>query len=134
MAFGLPLKEYVTALPLGYWTARALYKPGHTRWTQTSLELYEDRQGFQGETNEKDRKDLARWINKKALNRLRKELYLQGVSTADTRLVVISDAPFYLYADPRASHGYIYLAAWKEGSECPSSEKSSAPSTESRAV
>ena len=112
--YGLPLVEYVTALPPGYWMARAIYKPGNTRWTQTFVELLWDRQGFKGDADEKYRKDLARWINKKGLNRLRKELYLRAVSTADRCLVVVSDAPFYLYADPRASYGYLYLAAWKE--------------------
>ena len=128
MIIGLPLQDYVTKCPPGYWVARALYVLGKSRWYETKFGLLGDRQGFHGELDPKAQKELLRWVNKKALNRLRKELFFNGVSPGDSRLTVIRDAPFYLYADPRASHGYIYLAAWKEAA-CPSPEKSSEPST-----
>ena len=128
MVIGLPLQDYVTALPPGYWVARAIYVPGESRWYQTRVGTLHDRQGFLGDLSDVDKKGLARWINKKGLNLLRKRLYLEGVGTRDTRLVAISDPPFYLYADPRGSCGYLYLAAWKEGT-CRSDEKSNKPPT-----
>jgi hypothetical protein len=100
--WGLPAPAGVKAS----WGARAIYK------APTSIDLLWDRQSIDGLSE--DRKALSTWINTtglKGMKALLKKEYLPG--DAD-REVEFKEGGYVIRANPRASHGYLYLGAWRE--------------------
>lgn len=81
------------------WGARAIHK---------GLETLYDRQGIDGEASEEERKALLSWLNERAMPLLRS---MDLPYPEESREVSISGDGFTLRADPRASHGYLYLSA-----------------------
>ncbi len=125
--WGLDLAGYLTEAPLGYWSGRAIFK-SDPRPTRIVVDIPPDRQGMVGETSEEDAKDLQKWLNKKGLKALRKKLADDYITGSSEVTVHINEAPFYLYASPRASYGHLYISAWKEVVPCDSVTQSE-PST-----
>lgn len=120
--FGLPLHEVPRSMtvPSLHWGARAIFKPALGRSSYV-VELLSDRMSFspQALIDHKGRKQFVRWLDKKGLPTLRKEIYASSLGVEDQRLVIIQKDGFTLLANPLASHGYLYLIAWRND-PCPS--------------
>lgn len=116
--FGLNPADYLVqdGAPKLWWAARAIYKPD-AKYAAQRIELLYDRQGFNGDTlaegSEKRCRRIATWVNRKGLGKLRKELRWKFVAPDAHSLVWVVDKDFNLIADPKASHGYLYMAAWR---------------------
>lgn len=92
-----------------WWGARAIYDS-----RSCDIDLLWDRMAWNGLGEGKEPpKDLAQWIDKKGLPKLRKLVKKHCVDgNEDFNLVVQSDE-FALVANPRKSCGYLYIGAWK---------------------
>jgi hypothetical protein len=86
------------------WGARAIHKGVETVW---------DRQGIDGEATTEEKKALIIWLEKKALPLLRS---MDLPYPEEDREVQVSGDGFTLRANPRASHGYLYLSAAPDAS------------------
>ena len=124
--WGLNLANYLTEAPPGFWNARAIFESSSDP-KQVMVDIVQDRQGVEGKMIDADRKDLTKWLVDKAFTLLREQLAARGVQESDKCTIIVNDAPFYMYADPNSSHGYLYIAAWKE--EPCDNAKPNAPST-----
>lgn len=126
--FGLNPADHLMpgAAPKLWWGARAIYKPD-AKLTSLMIELLPDRQQFNH--YEKACVSLASWINRRGLGKLRKELRLNFVAPDADRLVWVVDKDFNLIANPKASYGYLYLAAWRNEA-CPAPETESSSSSQ----
>ncbi len=110
------------------WGARAIYTENHhyfrTAYTKAGklrkhppedmfrIDIPWDRQDFIGPADE--RKALSTWINKVGLPLLRKACQNEQWSPPDgEREVRIGQDGYTLVANPRKSHGYLYIAAYK---------------------
>jgi hypothetical protein len=101
------LRPNVEPIPALYWGGRAIFR------NPDNIDILWDRQQFNNVDNKKNCEALWTWIQGKGLPRLRKELVAQGVSTRDDALVTVADRHGQLIANPRKSHGYLYLGAWR---------------------
>ena len=113
--WGLDLAGYLTEAPPGFWNARAIFKGSHDP-KKVVVDLLWDRMGWEGSLPKDTREELAAWLNIKGMKMLREKLAAKNVGGADKCTIMVSDAPFYIYADPNSSYGYLYIAAWKEPS------------------
>lgn len=77
-----------------------------------SVDLLWDRQAAMGPEDE--RKLLERWVNKKGMKLLNKNLKGLGIEPSDDYQLVIRDSGYVLEANPRKSFGYLYICAYKE--------------------
>ena len=123
--WGLNLNGYLTKAPPGFWNARAIFE-GNRDPKHVMVDLLPDRQGTEGEISAEDFKDLTKWLRDKGLKMLREKLAARGVKQSDKCTIIVSDAPFYLYADPNGSYGYLYIAAWKE-TPCKNEKRDASP-------
>lgn len=123
--FGLnPADVMAPPMPKLWWGARAIYNP-EARHAAQLIELLFDRQRFNDpQAPEKDRLALVGWISRKGLGKLRKQLRLNYVPRDANKLIWVVDGDYNLIANPKASHGYLYLGAWRSSS-CPAIESSS---------
>jgi hypothetical protein len=103
-AWGLPAPKGVKTS----WGARAIYSP------PAGIDIVWDRQGINGA--EEDCKGLLSWINKKGLKGLTKILGKKGnyLASDEDRVVEFREGGFVITANPRGSHGYLYIGAWPE--------------------
>jgi hypothetical protein len=103
------LRPNTTAVPVLYWGGRAIYR------APEGIDILWDRQQFNNTDNtcKPDREDLWCWIRKKGLPRLRVQLKRQGISARDDVLVSVVDREYTIIANPRRSHGYLYIGAWR---------------------
>jgi hypothetical protein len=128
--WGLDLNGYLTEAPEGFWNARAIFKGSHTL-NRVVVDLLGDRMGWEGSLPEPTRKEIADWLNTKGMKMLKEKLAEKHVGGADKCTITVSDDPFYLYADPNSSYGYLYIAAWKEAPKChgktPSTQSTNPP-------
>lgn len=90
-----------------HWGARAIYNP------PSSIDVLWDRQSIDGP--KKDRDALSKWINKTGLPGLKKLIKKEYLASDESREVTFRDDGYVIVANPRASHGYLYLGAWPEG-------------------
>ena len=111
--WGLDLNGYLTEAPPGFWNARAIFKGSHDP-KKVVVDLLGDRMGWEGSLPKATRKELADWLNAKGMKMLKQKLADKYVGGADKCTISVADAPFYIYADPNSSYGYLYNAAWKE--------------------
>lgn len=111
--FGLKpdIPETLWGPPGAHWGARAIYRRAPKGAMQ--YELLHDRKSWGGP--EQGRKELGDWLDKKGLNLLTKYLKKDphAPSPGEDYLVRIEQDGFVLVANPRKSHGYLYLGAWK---------------------
>jgi hypothetical protein len=88
-----------------HWSARAIFQNAH-------VDLLWDRQGIEGEATEAEREALCTWLTKKALPHLRWLAKRIGFLRVDEdREVTVRGDGYELRANPRQSHGYLYLSA-----------------------
>lgn len=101
-----PKGDFVAA-----WGTRALYHDQPSAYARRGyvFDILWDRQSSFG--NEKDRKALESWLNKKGLPALRKALKSKSVRSSSNTEVEVSEGRFKLRASPRGSHGYLYMVA-----------------------
>jgi hypothetical protein len=104
-----PVGEYCAI-----WGARAILDRSHKIGEPMLISLLWDRQGAKGPKHELDA--LSTWLNGKStgLKQMRREIHLRGIGPTDSERVRIQGGPhnrFTLDADPRSSHGYLYLVA-----------------------
>lgn len=88
------------------WGARAIYT------APTGIDLLWDRQSMDG--LEEDRAALSKWINKTGLPGLKKVLKSDYLASDENREVEFKGGGYVIRANPRASHGYLYIGAWPE--------------------
>ncbi len=89
-----------------HWGARAILRDG-------VIDLLWDRQGVEGEATAHERTALSAWLNEKALPWMR-DYCKHGEdfpSVSEDREVSVSGDGYVLRANPRASHGYLYMSA-----------------------
>ena len=92
------------------WGARAIYQNG-------TIDLLWDRQSMSGTCSEEERKELAAWLDDKALLYLRSLCrYGNGPDGSSAEVVEVRGDGFTLLASPRKSYGYLYLGAWPDDS------------------
>ena len=89
-----------------HWGARAIYK------APTGIDLLWDRQSMDG--LQADREALSKWINKTGLPGLKKLLKKEYLASDEMREVEFREGGYVIKANPRSSHGYLYLGAWPE--------------------
>ena len=117
-----PVPEGVTAA----WGARAIYGLEHRRndyfnngnrrktpkmETVAIIELLWDRQAMVGGSDD-ERKALAAWVNKVGMDALRKTCALKYITAECDKTVEIHGGGYTIKASPRASYGYLYIAAY----------------------
>jgi hypothetical protein len=97
------------------WGARAILQ-------QRFIDIVWDRQGWNLLTidelrTERERKAkltlLTKWVNKKGLPWLRKQVEKQWIDGSDTIVLTLDDGLFHIEASPQASYGYLYIRAWR---------------------
>ncbi len=86
-----------------YWGARAIYRG------DGNFELLWDRQSCEGVAEDKDSKLFLKWINKKALPWLRKELNRLCLGTDASDKLLYKSGTYELHATPGKSFGYLYI-------------------------
>jgi hypothetical protein len=97
-----------------WWGARAIL-------ARKEIDLLWDRAGFYEHENIEQAKGLEAWLNDKALPYLRAWCEDgEGFPFADEdREVSVGGDGFVLYANPRQSHGYLYMVAGPGGQMLP---------------
>lgn len=106
VAWGLQPPE--TALAA--WGARAIYRNGHNTHYKPDIDFLPDRKEAKGEVPAL--RDLCWWLGSRGMSLLRERLEKGNVSPRDNVLVEIQEGKFTLQANPKASHGYLYIGAW----------------------
>lgn len=110
--FGLsPIHRGTTAV----WGARAIYDRRYntrTRKREIGIDLLWDRQQYEG-GSEVERKRLAAALNRHLLPALKRELAKNYLGPEERRLVQVERRGYVILADPKGSHGYLYLCAYK---------------------
>jgi hypothetical protein len=98
-----------------WWGARAIFERNHNKRRRTDptyvFSLLGDRQQMEGGT-EQERKALAKWIENKARPALTKRLEEEGVEPSESQRIEMTLDGFEIVADPRGSHGYLYIGIW----------------------
>lgn len=102
------LRPNIEPSPDLYWGCRAIFR------APDDIDVLWDRQQFNKDGDKHTTDALWQWINAKGLPRLRKELVKQHVSTRDDILVTAADRKYTIIANPKRSHGYLYIGAWYE--------------------
>ena len=88
-----------------HWSARAIYRDG-------TVDLLWDRMGVEGQATEAERKALGAWLDDKAMPVLRALCLGEGAPyPSEDREVTVRGDGYTLRANPRSSHGYLYLSA-----------------------
>jgi len=88
-----------------HWSARAILRDG-------TIDIVWDRQGIEGEATVRESQALAAWLNTKALPWMRAYAKREDFPRGDEdREVAVSGDGYELRANPRASHGYLYMSA-----------------------
>ena len=100
MAWGLKAPEGVEVS----WDARAIFRDG-------VIDLLPDRQSWAGE----DRKPLMGWLNSKGIAGIQNVCDDAYLAPESAETVSFREGGWLIKASPRASHGYLYLVAHKEG-------------------
>jgi hypothetical protein len=96
LAFGL---RDIPADVTSAWGARLIYPN----------DLLHDRQDLVGPRSD----ELAAWLNSGALHEAREALASRPVrQDEDRQVTVYEDAVGVIVANPQASHGHVYVAAW----------------------
>lgn len=85
------------------WGARALWEPGG------GIQVLYDRQDVQPPDDRDHADTLCAWINSFGLGALNRRLAECRVQPDEDDTIVVSDVHFRLIANPRRSHGYLYL-------------------------
>jgi hypothetical protein len=101
-----------------YWGARALYYP-HGNY---AVEILWDRQSWSdqdadealAEAHAPTRKVISDWWNTRGRARLEAECKRQVLSGADNYVIHVHERAFHIIANPKRSHGYLYIAVWKD--------------------
>ncbi len=93
-----------------WWGARAIYNGSRDQY---QVDVLWDRQSMAGE-DEKDRKALSNWLDKKGLKGLKARLKAEAVYPGDNILVSYEEGGFVINANPNRSHGYLYICAYKK--------------------
>lgn len=88
------------------WGARAIYK------APTSIDLVWDRQSMDGLKDDKEA--LKTWITDIGMPGLKRLLKADYLSGSEHREVEFREGGYTLKANPRGSHGYLYLGAWPD--------------------
>jgi hypothetical protein len=126
--FGLPVPFGVT--PVRSWGARAILrvqvekKPvrvkgrirGYDLRSTPVIEFVPDRSQYRGPDREApgpEAKAFFKWIDKKAMPRLRKDADKLGLALNDELTLRVDEGPFHLRANPKKSYGYLYICAWE---------------------
>ena len=86
------------------WGARAIYR------APTGIDLLWDRQSMDG--LKEDKEPLSKWINETGLPGLKKILKSDYLAGDEHREVEFREGGYVIKANPRASHGYLYMGAW----------------------
>lgn len=90
------------------WGARAIYR-------DCTIDIVWDRCSWSGIGSDADPPAaLVKWIDEVGLPKLRKAVIKGRLGQAESRDVVIEDKDFCLKANPRRSHGYLYIGAWRK--------------------
>lgn len=80
-----------------------------------NIDLVPDRRAFYYKEDEKELKELGKWLDTRALKELRKYHDKIGFCQDDNTIWSFAEKGFAMLASPRASFGYLYIVAWKEG-------------------
>lgn len=99
------------------WSTVAFTKAGQLRKKrppQYNLSLVWDRMAMTGGT-ETERKALSKWIDKVGLPGLTKEVDRLNIYPRDNETAEFRKDGYVIRGNPRASYGYIYIVAYKEG-------------------
>jgi len=93
-----------------YWGARAIY---HGYAHGYYIDLLPDRQTFEpasdADPDMKARKQFFKWIEKKALPWLRKEVKRQALGQDSYQVLEFREGNRVLQACPNGSYGYLYI-------------------------
>lgn len=111
MSYWFGLRPDVAPVPVLYWGARAI---------MPEVDIPYDRHQFNDYNgNQDERRALWYWIQTTGIPRLREELNRQGVKANADVLVTVVDHDRTIIANPRKSHGYLYIGAWNETTRTP---------------
>lgn len=81
--------------------------------TIATIDLLYDRQGTAGTGTDDERKALAAWINNKGLPALKRWCERHYITPdCEEKFELLDGSSYALVASPRASYGYLYIAAW----------------------
>ena len=119
--WGLPPRGPFTVA----WGARAIFNPQPYREPKiirgrkpkpypipNEIDLLWDRQDMVGGTKE-EREAFVAILNEKALPLLREAVHKARFDRATDEAVTVEIDGLVIVANPRASHGYLYIGAWK---------------------
>lgn len=103
------LRPNVEPVPDLYWGGRAIFR------APEGIDILWDRQQFNNtaDARKTDREALWRWIQEKGIPRLRAQLKRQSISARDDVIVSVVDRRHTIIANPKKSHGYLYIGAWR---------------------
>jgi len=115
-----PVPEGVTLA----WGARAIYqlaaKPERDRrgrllrYVHTAeIDLVHDRQDMAGGASMAERKALAAWITGTGIPAIKTLLADGDINPGSSAIVEHASEGYKIVAGPRASHGYLYIRAWR---------------------
>jgi hypothetical protein len=85
------------------WGARAIWSPG------CGVSILHDRQDVQPPDEHDHASTLIAWLNSFGLGALNRRLAECRVQPDEDDTIVVSDVHFRLVANPKKSHGYLYL-------------------------
>lgn len=95
------------------WSARAIFERGNRAdpLSLMRIDIVWDRQQMEGGT-EQEREAFNQWIQVKGLPLLRKLVKLDRLEPSENREISLELDGYRLVADPKRSHGYLYIGAW----------------------
>lgn len=82
---------------------------------EASIDLVWDRQGFSSgpHVTPDEYRALGTWIDTKAIPALKRLCQGQMITTDEDITIEYASGGYKIVASPRASHGYLYITAWR---------------------
>jgi hypothetical protein len=103
--YGFPIPDGLRAL----WAARAIYSVE----PEFYVDILPDRQCMCGECHSEERKDLCSWLNTEGIEALQTQCRELDLRPNESRVVEFHSKGFVIKGTPNASHGYLYLVAYR---------------------
>ena len=108
--------QYLFEIPpalVAMWSARAIY----TVKPEPFVDILSDRQHMHGEDEGKEAKHLCKWLNGEGTKGLQAKCKANDVCPNEACVVEFSGKEFVIKGNPNASHGYLYIVAYRLPSE-----------------
>lgn len=106
-----------------WYGARAIYERNHDDRTARRqpylIDIVWDRQQMLGGRTDRERNAFASFISKKVMPALKRALKENAISPRDDKEVQVEVGDYVAVANPRASHGYLYIGVWPKADAPP---------------